>query len=105
MGAGDCRAMLDDKTPEGWLQATYELEVAYTISADAANQNLPAAMPLVYGGLAGLDAIRIVIDLQVNPGGLPALSSGKNVIRYIDESGAGRVVKITYCWRGRIEKN
>ena len=83
------------------LQATYEMEIAYTISVDAAHRNVPPAFLLVYGGRSGLDAVKVVVDLQLNPGSLPALSLGKNVVRYTDESAAGREVKVTYKWRER----
>ena len=101
VGLGDCRAVLDDKMFKDGMQATYEMEIAYTISADAAHRDVSAAIPLVYGGQSGLDAVRVVVDLQLNPGSLPALSLGKNVIRYKDESGDGREVKVTYKWRER----
>ena len=100
-GMGDSRAVLDDKMLKDGLQATYEMEIAYTISVDAAHLNVPAAFPLVYGERSGLDAVKVVVDLQLNPGSLPALSLGKNVVRYTDESAAGREVKVTYKWRER----
>ena len=62
---------------------------------------VPAAFPLVYGGRTGLDAVRVVLDLQVNPGSLPALPPGKNIIRNTDEGAAGREVKVSYKWRER----
>jgi hypothetical protein len=92
---------VDDKMLKGGMQATYEMEIVYTVSADAAHQNVSAALPLVYGGQSGLDAVRVVVDLQLNPGSLPALSVGKNVIRYEGESGDGREVKVTCKWRER----
>jgi len=100
-GMGDSRAVLDDKMLKDGLQATYEMEIAYTISVDAAHRNVPPAFPLVYGGRSGLDAVKVVVDLQLNPGSMPALSLGKNVVRYTDESAAGREVKVTYKWRER----
>ena len=84
--------------------ATYEFKAIYTISADKRHADEPAAFPLVYGGQSGLDQVRIVVDLQVNPGSLPALSLGKNTIRYSDESGSGRQVKVTYKWRENYEQ-
>jgi hypothetical protein len=84
-----------------FVPSPYDIEIAYTVSADVQHRAEPAAFPLVYGGQSGLDAVRVVVDLQVNPGSLPALSAGRNVIRYTDESGEGREVKVTYKWRER----
>ena len=44
----------------------------------------PAKYPLIYGGQSGLDCVEIVLYLQVNPGSLPALSRGTNLVRYSD---------------------
>jgi hypothetical protein len=48
---------------------------------------------------AGLDSLRAVTDLQVAPDSLPALSLGKNVIHYWNESTGAQRVRITYKWR------
>jgi len=49
---------------------------------------------------AGVDWFRSVSDLQVSPHSLPALSLGRNVVRYRDSCGsAGRKVRITHTWR------
>jgi hypothetical protein len=48
---------------------------------------------------AGLDSLRSVTDLQVAPDSLPALSLGKNVIHYWNESTGPQNVRITYKWR------
>jgi len=98
-GLGDCRAVLDEKMSKDGPGATYGFEATYTISADKKHENEPAAFPLVYGGQSGLDRVKIVADLQVNPGSLPALSLGRNVIRYTDRTEGERRVKITYKWR------
>jgi hypothetical protein len=47
----------------------------------------------------GLDSLRFVTDLQVAPDSLPALSLGKNVIHYWNESTGPQRVRITYKWR------
>ena len=98
-GLGDCRARLDDKMLRGGPQATYGFTAEYTISADKQGEHKPPAFPLIYGGQSGLDDVKIVAELQVNPGSLPALSLGNNTIRYRDESPPGRKVKVTYRWR------
>ena len=101
-GMADCWAMLDDKMLKDGVQATYGFDVVYDISAAKRNENTQAVFPLVYGGQSGVEQVKIVADLQVNPGSLPALSLGQNTVRYTDQSPGARTVKITYTWR---EKN
>jgi hypothetical protein len=48
---------------------------------------------------SGLESFRLVTDLQLSPHSLPALSLGKNVVRYRDSSAEKRRVKITHTWR------
>jgi len=48
---------------------------------------------------AGVGGFKSVTDLRVSPHSLPALSLGKNVVRYRDESSQPRKVKITHVWR------
>ena len=95
-GMGDCRAVLDQKMLRDGPQATYSFTANYTISASKQSADKPAEYPLVYGGQSGLDCVKIVADLQVNPGSLPALALGRNVVRYTAE-GTGEV-KITWKW-------
>ncbi len=98
-GMGDSRAVLDEKMSKDGPGSTYDFKATYTISADKKHQSEPAAYPLVYGGQSGLDQVKIVVDLQVNPGSLPALSLGRNVVRYTDQTEGERRVRITYKWR------
>ena len=49
---------------------------------------------------AGVDWFKSVSDLQVSPHSLPALSLGRNVIRYRDSGSPGpKKVRITHSWR------
>ena len=41
----------------------------------------------------------------MNPGSLPALSRGRNVIRYTDETTAPHLVEVTYKWRERSDQH
>jgi hypothetical protein len=100
-GIGDCRAALDEKMLKAGPLATYSFEAIYTLSADKRHADEPAKFPLIYGGQSGADYVKIVADLQVNAGSLPALSLGKNVVRYTDETGSGQELKLTYRWRER----
>ena len=50
---------------------------------------------------SGLDALEIVTDIQVSAYSLPALSRGRNIIRYRDETPGEHKVKITHIWRER----
>ena len=47
---------------------------------------------------SGIDELELVTDIQVAPKSLPALSLGRNVVRYWDESGPGRSVRITFVY-------
>jgi hypothetical protein len=42
-------------------------------------------------------------DIQVAPNSLPALSLGRNVVRYRDETPGEHKVKITHIWRERSD--
>ena len=78
IGAGNCRAVLDDKLLKDGSTATYELEVAYTIEASApARDSQPEVTSWTRGAQAGMDSVKIVLDLQLNPGSLPALRRRK----------------------------
>ncbi|MBN2288793.1 MAG: fibronectin type III domain-containing protein [Candidatus Glassbacteria bacterium] len=48
---------------------------------------------------AGVGWFKSVSDLQVSPHSLPALSTGRNVVRYRDSSPGPRTVRITHSWR------
>ena len=50
---------------------------------------------------SGLDALELVTDIQVSSYSLPALSKGRNIIRYRDETPCEHQVKITHIWRER----
>ena len=50
---------------------------------------------------SGLDALEVVTDIQVSAYSLPALSKGRNIIRYRDETPGEHKVKITHIWRER----
>ncbi len=54
-----------------------------------------AAAPAVQ---SGIDELELVTDIQVAPESLPRLSLGKNVVRYWDESGDARRVKVTLVY-------
>ncbi|MBI4903016.1 MAG: hypothetical protein HY820_05230 [Acidobacteria bacterium] len=99
-GLGHARAQLDPKLVKDGPTASYQIAATYTISANKASVS-GARYPLIYGGQSGLDRVKVVADLQLNPNSLPALSLGRNVIRYTDETPGGHEVKVTYKWRER----
>ena len=103
-GKGESRAVLDNKLSKDGPASTYEFRAMYTISADKRSEG-PARFPLIYGGQSGLDKVRLVADLQVNAGSLPALSLGRNVIQYTDETEGPHLVKVTYKWRERSDQH
>ena len=47
---------------------------------------------------SGLEAVELVTDIQVSSYSLPALSKGRNIIRYRDETSGEHKVKITHIW-------
>jgi hypothetical protein len=98
-GMGNCRAVLDEKMLKDGPVATYSIKAIYNISADKKHENQPPDYPLVYGGQSGLDYVKIAVDLQVNPASLPALSPGRNLINYTDQTQGEHLVRITYKWR------
>lgn len=67
----------------------HDYEVEFNFMAN--ENNVPATQ-------SGLDAIEMITDIQVSPNSLPALSKGKNIIRYRDETPGEHKVKITYIW-------
>ena len=103
-GKGQSRASLDGKLVRSGPVGTYEIRATYTISADKRHEG-PAVYPLVYGGQSGVDRVKMVADLQVNPGSLPALSLGRNTIEYTDETPEPHAVKIVYRWRERTDQH
>lgn len=50
---------------------------------------------------SGLETLELVTDIQVSSYSLPALSKGRNIIRYRDETPGEHKVKITHIWRER----
>lgn len=48
---------------------------------------------------SGLDEVELVTDIQVSSYSLPALTNGRNIIRYRDETPGEHKVKITHIWR------
>jgi hypothetical protein len=68
--------------------SNYGYSIGFAIGAGADNH--PATE-------TGVDAFRSETDLQVSPESLPALSLGKNTIRFRQQSDAK--VRITYRWR------
>ena len=99
IGLGECRALLDDKLVRDGRNATYGFNVIYSVQADSNLADQPTEYPLVYGTQSGVDYVKVVAELQVNPGSLPELLLGRNLIHYKDESEKDRQVKITYKWR------
>ncbi len=50
---------------------------------------------------SGLESIELTTDIQVSSYSLPALSKGRNIIRYRDETPGEHKVRITHIWRER----
>jgi len=54
---------------------------------------------------SGVEALEMVTDIQCAPNSLPALSLGKNVIRYRDETPGEHMVRITHIWHERNDNH
>lgn len=50
---------------------------------------------------SGMEEVELITDIQVSTNSLPALSKGRNIIRYRDETPGEHKVKITYVWNER----
>ena len=100
---GDSRAVLDGKMLRDGPRATYGFKAEYHFSANSKHADIPEQYPLVYGGQSGVDKIKIVADLQVNPRSLPALSLGNNKVEYRAET-AGKV-RLSWKWRETDEQH
>jgi hypothetical protein len=72
------------------MGATYSYSIGFALRGNA--ESTPPAQ-------AGLDAFRLVTDLQVSPHSLPALTLGRNTVRYWDQSAGPKKVRITHRWR------
>ena len=55
-------------------------------------------LKLSLSGTAQVRSLRFTSDIQVAPLSLPALESGKNVVRYVDETSASRDVEIVFAY-------
>ncbi len=53
----------------------------------------------------GIESVELVTEIQVAPNSLPALSRGRNIIRYRDETPGEHKLRITHIWRERSDNN
>jgi len=72
----------------------YRYEIGFILKGSAQNNTQ-----------AGVDWFKSVTDLQVSPHSLPALSLGKNLIRYRDSSPGAKSVRLTWTWRERNDNH
>jgi len=87
-GAQDIEVDLDHHILEN--TPVYDYQIGFTLKGNA-KADPPAQ--------AGVDWFKSVSDLQVSPHSLPALSLGRNFIRYSDGSpGGAKKVRITHKW-------
>lgn len=70
--------------------ALYRYSIGFAVSGNA------EAKPPTQ---SGVDAFRVVTDLQVSPHSLPALSLGRNTVRFWNASTGPVRVRITHRWR------
>ncbi len=74
----------------------YEYKVGFSLKANG------EADPVTQSGLSWF---KLVTDLQVSPHSLPALSLGKNVIRFRDSGQGEKKVKIIFKWREKDDNH
>jgi hypothetical protein len=74
----------------------HDYAVKFNFMADESND--PATQ-------SGLETVEIVTDIQVSSYSLPALSKGRNIIRYRDETLGEHKVKITHIWYERNDNS
>ncbi|MEA2063206.1 MAG: transglutaminase-like domain-containing protein, partial [Gemmatimonadota bacterium] len=53
----------------------------------------------------GIESVKLTADIQCAPNSLPALSLGRNIIRYRDETPGPHKVKISHIWRERNDNH
>jgi hypothetical protein len=53
----------------------------------------------------GVEEVELITDIQCAPNSLPALTLGRNVVRYRDETPGERKVRITHVWRERADNH
>ena len=71
-----------------------DYSVEFGFMADESNE--PATQ-------SGMDEVELITDIQVSSYSLPALSNGRNIIRYRDETPGEHKVKITHIWHERSD--
>ncbi len=54
---------------------------------------------------SGVESLEMVTDIQCAPNSLPALSLGRNIVRYRDETPGEHKVRITHIWRERTDNH
>jgi len=85
-GTKDIEASLDSYLTRRQVSNSYEIGFALSGNAESS--------PVTQ---SGVESFKSVTDLQVSPHSLPALSRGRNVIRYVDSSPQeGKVVRVTW---------
>lgn len=70
----------------------HDYSVEFNFMADESNDPVTQS---------GLESVELVTDIQVSSFSLPALSKGRNIVRYRDETPGEHKVKITHIWRER----
>ncbi|MFH1069719.1 MAG: transglutaminase domain-containing protein [Candidatus Glassbacteria bacterium] len=93
-GSGPERIELDLDSDILRSASLYNYEVGFTVSGNSRRERKAQA---------GVEDFRLITDLQVSPHSLPALSRGKNAIKYRDRTQGAQKVRITHKWRERTD--
>lgn len=94
IGSMDVEVDLNEVLYPSGFRARRDYEVMFELMANEKND--PATE-------TGVESIQLTTDIQCAPNSLPALSLGKNVVRYRDDTPGTRKIKITHVWRERYD--
>ena len=93
-GSFDVDVSLDEPLYPTGERGRHNYHIDFQFAADRSND--PPTQ-------SGVEQVELTTDIQVAPNSLPALSRGRNVIRYRDETPGEHKVKITHIWRERSD--
>lgn len=95
-GSMELEVDLDEVLYPGGPEGRREYSVSFDFAANKDND--PPTQ-------TGVEELQIVTDFQCAPRSLPALSLGKNIIRYRDETPGPHKVKVTHVWTERTDNH
>ncbi|MFC2076905.1 transglutaminase family protein [candidate division KSB1 bacterium] len=95
-GSMDVDVDMDEPLYPNGMRGNHDYRVRFQMTAN--ENNSPP-------GQTGIESVEMSADIQCAPNSLPALSLGKNVVRYRDETAGPHKVKITHVWSERSDNH